>query len=124
MVGGLLKASTPKFWGVVRDGRVGDDLLLRCPGSTSSPVKSIRYRPAWHKLAAGRLRRRASSCSATSASSRRRRSATLVSQIGTLLYFGFFLLMPWWSRIGEFKPVPDARDLRRRTEPTAEPTNT
>jgi ubiquinol-cytochrome c reductase cytochrome b subunit len=32
---------------------------------------------------------------------------TLVSQIGTLFYFGFFLLMPWWSRIGEFKPVPD-----------------
>jgi len=32
---------------------------------------------------------------------------TLVSQIGTLFYFGFFLLMPWWSQIGTFKPVPD-----------------
>ena len=32
---------------------------------------------------------------------------TLVSQIGTMFYFGFFLLMPWWSRIGEFKAVPD-----------------
>jgi ubiquinol-cytochrome c reductase cytochrome b subunit len=21
-----------------------------------------------------------------------------VSQVGTLFYFGFFLLMPWWSR--------------------------
>jgi ubiquinol-cytochrome c reductase cytochrome b subunit len=30
-----------------------------------------------------------------------------ISQIGTILYFGFFLLMPWWSRMGEFKPVPD-----------------
>jgi ubiquinol-cytochrome c reductase cytochrome b subunit len=30
-----------------------------------------------------------------------------VSQIGTLVYFGFFLLMPWWSRIGTFKPVPN-----------------
>jgi ubiquinol-cytochrome c reductase cytochrome b subunit len=29
-----------------------------------------------------------------------------VSQIGTLYYFGFFLLMPWWSRLGETKPVP------------------
>jgi ubiquinol-cytochrome c reductase cytochrome b subunit len=29
------------------------------------------------------------------------------AQIGTLYYFGFFLLMPWWSRLGEFKPVPD-----------------
>ena len=32
---------------------------------------------------------------------------TLLSQIGTLFYFGFFVLMPWWSRIGEFKAVPD-----------------
>jgi len=24
-----------------------------------------------------------------------------------LFYFGFFLLMPWWSRLGETKPVPD-----------------
>ena len=32
---------------------------------------------------------------------------TLIAQIGTLYYFGFFLLMPWWSRLGEFRPVPD-----------------
>jgi ubiquinol-cytochrome c reductase cytochrome b subunit len=24
-----------------------------------------------------------------------------------LLYFGFFLLMPIWSRMGQFKPEPD-----------------
>jgi len=30
-----------------------------------------------------------------------------VSQVGTLFYFGFFLLMPVWSRMGETKPVPD-----------------
>ena len=29
-----------------------------------------------------------------------------VSQVGTLFYFGFFILMPWWSKIGEPKPVP------------------
>jgi ubiquinol-cytochrome c reductase cytochrome b subunit len=34
-------------------------------------------------------------------------AGTLIAQIGTVFYFGFFLLMPWWSRIGEFKPVPD-----------------
>jgi ubiquinol-cytochrome c reductase cytochrome b subunit len=32
--------------------------------------------------------------------------AERTSQIGTLFYFGFFLLMPWWSRLGEFKTVP------------------
>jgi hypothetical protein len=41
---------------------------------------------------------------------------SVVSQVGTLFYFGFFLLMPWWSRIGEFKPVPD-RVTFKRTEP-------
>ena len=30
-----------------------------------------------------------------------------VSQVGTLFYFGFFLLMPWWTRLGTPKPVPD-----------------
>jgi len=30
-----------------------------------------------------------------------------VSQVGTLFYFGFFFLMPWWSQIGTPKPVPD-----------------
>ncbi|HEU0203453.1 MAG TPA: cytochrome bc complex cytochrome b subunit, partial [Burkholderiaceae bacterium] len=32
---------------------------------------------------------------------------TYVAQLGTLLYFAFFLLMPWWSRLGEFKAVPE-----------------
>jgi ubiquinol-cytochrome c reductase cytochrome b subunit len=31
---------------------------------------------------------------------------TLVAQICTFIYFGFFLLMPWWSTMGQFKPVP------------------
>jgi ubiquinol-cytochrome c reductase cytochrome b subunit len=29
-----------------------------------------------------------------------------VSQLGTLIYFAFFLAMPWWSKMGQFKPVP------------------
>jgi ubiquinol-cytochrome c reductase cytochrome b subunit len=32
---------------------------------------------------------------------------TVVAQICTAFYFGFFFLMPWWSRMGAFKPVPD-----------------
>jgi ubiquinol-cytochrome c reductase cytochrome b subunit len=32
---------------------------------------------------------------------------SLLSMIGTVLYFAFFLLMPWWSEMGEFKKVPD-----------------
>ena len=36
-----------------------------------------------------------------------------VSQVGTLFYFGFFLLMPWWSRLGDIQAGARARDLRR-----------
>jgi ubiquinol-cytochrome c reductase cytochrome b subunit len=69
-------------------------------------VKSIRYRPDWHKylyavfvvlfLILGYLGIQPPS-----------EIGTLVAQAGTLFYFGFFLLMPWWSRIGTPKPVPD-----------------
>jgi len=30
-----------------------------------------------------------------------------VAQVGTLIYFGFFLLMPWWTSVGEFKQPPE-----------------
>jgi len=32
---------------------------------------------------------------------------TLVAQIATFYYFAFFLLMPWWSKWGATKPVPE-----------------
>jgi len=34
-------------------------------------------------------------------------TATLIAQALTLVYFAFFALMPWWSRMGTFKPVPE-----------------
>src|SRR3546814_8780340 len=33
----------------------------------------------------------------------------LMSQIGTVIYLGFFFLMPVWSRLGTFKQVPEDR---------------
>jgi ubiquinol-cytochrome c reductase cytochrome b subunit len=33
-------------------------------------------------------------------------ATTLVAQLCAACYFGFFFLMPWWSRMGTFKPVP------------------
>jgi len=101
----LMIVIDPKFWGVVSMGG-GVVVMFFLPWLDNSPVKSIRYRPDWHKYlyaffvldfmmlaflgmhppspVYGRL-----------------------AQIGTLLYFAFFLLMPWWSRLGQFKPVPD-----------------
>jgi ubiquinol-cytochrome c reductase cytochrome b subunit len=101
----LLKAFDAKFWGVVVMG-VAVLILFFLPWLDRSPVKSIRYRPNWNKwfygifvlnfFVLGYLGIKPPST-----------VGTLVSQIGTLFYFGFFLLMPWWSRIGEFKAVPD-----------------
>ena len=94
-----------KFWGVVAMGG-GVMILFFLPWLDNSPVKSIRYRPSWHKylyalfvfdfLVLGYLGMLPPSD-----------SGGRVSQIGTLFYFGFFLLMPWWSRLGEPKAVPD-----------------
>ena len=101
----LLMAFDAKFWGVVVMG-LAVMILFPLPWLDKSPVKSIRYRPGWNKwlygifvvnfLVLGYLGIKPPSD-----------IGTLVSQIGTLFYFGFFLLMPWWSRIGTFKPVPE-----------------
>ena len=102
---GLLKTFDAKFWGVVVMGGAVI-ILFFLPWLDYSPVKSIRYRPGWHKyvyglfvlnfLILGYLGVQPPSP-----------IGERVSQVGTLFYFGFFLLMPWWSRLGEFKPVPD-----------------
>ena len=94
-----------KFWGVVVMG-ASTMILVALPWLDNSPVKSIRYRPDWHKylygifvinfLILGYL-----GVQPPSAVGER------VSQVGTLFYFGFFLLMPWWSKLGTPKQVPD-----------------
>jgi len=93
-------------------------ILFGLPWLDRSPVKSIRYRGAYYKIALvvfvisfmvlaylgtvptnvwgqfgewlGGVER-----------------ATVVARIGTILYFLFFLLMPWYSRIDKTKPVPE-----------------
>jgi ubiquinol-cytochrome c reductase cytochrome b subunit len=94
-----------KFWGVVLMG-VSVMILFPLPWLDMSPVKSIRYRPTWHKyvyavfgiafVILGYLGILPPT-----------EGRTLVSQICTFIYFGFFLLMPWWSAMGTFKPVPN-----------------
>ncbi len=101
----LLKTFDAKFWGVVIMG-AATIILFFLPWLDRSPVKSIRYRPDWHKLVyavfvvlfiiLGYLGIQPPSD-----------VGTLVAQAGTLFYFGFFLLMPWWSQLGTFKPVPE-----------------
>ncbi len=93
-----------KFWGVVLMG-ASVLILGGLPWFDHSPVKSIRYRPDWHKyvyvvfgiafVILGYLGVKPPSP-----------VGEKLSQICTFIYFGFFLLMPWWSTMGTFKPVP------------------
>ena len=81
-------------------------IMFFLPWLDNSPVKSIRYRPGWHKVVYGLfvtifIVLGYFGVLAPSA------AGQLFSMVGTLLYFGFFLLMPWWSAMGEFKTVPD-----------------
>jgi ubiquinol-cytochrome c reductase cytochrome b subunit len=94
-----------KFWGVVVMGGAVI-ILFFLPWLDHCAVKSIRYRPDWHKylyvifvidfFVLGYLGMQPPSP-----------IGERVSQVGSLYYFGFFLLMPWWSRLGQTKPVPD-----------------
>ncbi len=94
-----------KFWGVVGMG-AAVLILFVLPWIDQSPVRSIRYRPGWHKgvLAAFVVVFLVLGYLGTTPVSP---SNSLFSKIGTLLYFAFFLLMPWWSSSGRFKPVPE-----------------
>jgi ubiquinol-cytochrome c reductase cytochrome b subunit len=101
----LLRILDAKFFGVVIMGGAVM-ILFVLPWLDFSPVKSIRYRPGWHKIlylifvvdfiVLGYI-------------GTQEPNATLnaISQVGTLYYFTFFLAMPIWSQMGEFKPVPD-----------------
>ncbi len=101
----LLKTFDAKFWGVVVMGGAVI-ILFFLPWLDHSEVKSIRYRPGWHKalyvilgvafIVLGYLGTEPPSD-----------IKNLISQIGTVYYFGFFLAMPLWTTLGKFKPVPD-----------------
>jgi len=101
----LLRVIDAKFWGVVIMGGAVV-ILFFLPWLDHSPVKSIRYRPGWHKwlygifianfLILGYLGTQTPTD-----------IFNLMSQIGTVIYLAFFLLMPVWSCLGSFKSVPE-----------------
>jgi ubiquinol-cytochrome c reductase cytochrome b subunit len=94
-----------KFWGVVAMGG-GVVILFFLPWLDYSEVKSIRYRPDWHKYLYGIFVINFVMLGVLGVLPVSPLAERL-AQLGTVVYFGFFLLMPWWSRLGEFKTVPD-----------------
>ncbi|HXV10768.1 MAG TPA: cytochrome bc complex cytochrome b subunit [Burkholderiales bacterium] len=94
----------PKVWGVALMG-AGTLIYFLLPWLDRSPVKSIRYKGPITKAALalfvvsfivlGYL----GTLSVTE-------GRTLTAQLFTLVYFAFFLLMPWYTAIDRTKPEP------------------
>jgi ubiquinol-cytochrome c reductase cytochrome b subunit len=104
MKGGPL-AIEAKVWGVAMMG-AATLIFFLLPWLDRSPVKSIRYK--------GPLFRTALSIFVVVfivlgyyGTQTVTPAGTIISQIGTLIYFSFFLLMPWYSAMDKTKPVPD-----------------
>jgi ubiquinol-cytochrome c reductase cytochrome b subunit len=95
----------PKVWGVVLMGSATLIFFL-LPWLDRSPVKSIRYKGPLFKVALalfvvvflilGYL----GTLTVTE-------GRTLVAQVCTLMYFAFFLLMPWYTRMDKTRPEPE-----------------
>ncbi len=95
----------PKVWGVVLMGTATLVFFL-LPWLDQSPVKSIRYKGPLVKTALalfvitflilGYL----GTITVTE-------GRTLAAQVCTLLYFAFFLLMPWYTRMDRTRPEPE-----------------
>ncbi|MDH5536437.1 MAG: cytochrome bc complex cytochrome b subunit, partial [Betaproteobacteria bacterium] len=93
-----------KVWGVVLMG-ASVMIFFLLPWLDQGAVKSIRYRGTLYKsvlavfvvafLILGYL----GTLTVTE-------GRTVMAQIGTLVYFAFFLLMPWYTRMDRTKPEP------------------
>lgn len=94
-----------KFWGVILMA-LSIVVLFFLPWLDRSPVLSIRYRSTPFKVALaifivaffilGWLGMNAPTD-----------AKTLLAQVCTVIYFAFFLLMPWYTSIGKTKEVPE-----------------
>ncbi|MEO8161014.1 MAG: cytochrome bc complex cytochrome b subunit [Arenimonas sp.] len=101
----MLRAVPDKLFGVMTMGGAVMILFL-LPWLDRSPVKSIRYRSAISKvmitlfcivfLVLGWMGMQSGST-----------TQTWVARGLTFFYFGFFITMPVWSRLGATKPVPE-----------------
>jgi ubiquinol-cytochrome c reductase cytochrome b subunit len=93
-----------KVWGVVLMG-LATLIFFALPWLDQSPVKSIRYKGTLCRTALGifvvvfLVLGYYGTQTVTTA-------GTVISQVCTLIYFAFFLLMPWYTRMDKTKPEP------------------
>ncbi len=101
----ILRAVPDKFFGVVAMG-AAIVFLFFLPWLDRSPVKSIRYRGPLFKLALGSfvvsflILGWLGTQPATPV-------LTNLARLFTLVYFAFFILMPWYTKVDKTKPVPE-----------------
>ena len=94
-----------KFWGlVVMAGAIVLPVVL--PWLDKSPVKSIRYK-GWGSKIFLALLVVAFFILGYLGTKHPTAGRTLMSQICTGIYFAYFLLMPWYTRVEKTKPVPE-----------------
>jgi len=106
-----------KFWGfVVMAGAIVLPFVL--PWLDRSPVKSIRYKGMLSKVMLALLVVSFFILCylGTIAPSK---PATALAQFFTIIYFSYFVLMPWYTRVEKTKPVPD-RVTTKHSKKTAE----
>jgi ubiquinol-cytochrome c reductase cytochrome b subunit len=94
-----------KFWGVVL---MGTSVLIFCflPWLDRSPVKSIRYKGPIYKSALA-IFVVAFFVLGYLGTETVTETRTILAQVGTAIYFMFFALMPWYSRLDKVKPEPE-----------------
>jgi ubiquinol-cytochrome c reductase cytochrome b subunit len=103
LLGGLYYFEA-KVWGVILMG-TSVMIFFLLPWLDRSPVKSIRYKGPLTKVALGVfvITFFVLGYLGTQAVTEGR---TFAAQVGTAVYFLFFFLMPWWSKMDKCKPEP------------------
>jgi ubiquinol-cytochrome c reductase cytochrome b subunit len=101
-----------QFWGVLVMG-AAVLIFFALPWLDRSPVKSIRYKGPYFKIALalfvvsfvvlGWLGTQPTDFLGKIGNSD---TAVILARVFTLVYFLFFILMPWYSRIDSYKPEP------------------
>jgi len=93
-----------KVWGVLFMG-LAVMIFFLMPWLDQSPVRSVRYKGSLSRTALG-LFVVVFLVLGYYGTQPVTDLGTRISQIGTMLYFAFFLLMPWYSRMDKSKPEP------------------
>ncbi len=101
----VLRAVPDKFLGVVAMGAAVFMLFL-LPWLDRSPVKSIRYKGVIGKAAIGAFVVAFIGLGYLGLKPPTP-TYTLLARLFTVVYFAFFILMPWYSKRDETKPVPE-----------------